>query len=523
MSQKTVVIIGAGPAGLSCAHELLKTSDIRPIILEETDAIGGISQTIQYHGNRMDIGGHRFFSKDDHVMNWWRDIMPLQGAPASDDLLLNREKPYAAGGPDPEKQDRVMLFRNRISRILYLRKFFDYPISMKAQTFINMGFGRTMKAGFGYIGAKFHKRPEDSLENFMINRFGTALYQMFFEKYTEKVWGVHPSRISASWGAQRIKSLSLTKAVLDALKKPFEKKEDINQKDKETSLIGQFLYPKFGPGQLWETVADDVRKMGGDIRMNTRVVEVNVQEGRICSVTVETDGKREELAADCFVSSMPVSDLVTSLRGCEVPRDVYDTAKDLPFRDFITVGLLVDRLELKNTTKTPTVNNIVPDTWIYIQEADVKVGRMQIFNNWSPYMVSDPSKIWIGLEYFCNEGDELWNMSDEKFIAMAEDELSRIGVLRKENVRDAVRARIKKAYPAYFGTYEHFDIVRKYLDTIPNLYCVGRNGQHRYNNMDHSMLTAFKAAELIRTGSSDKSGLWSINSEESYHETKAGN
>lgn len=520
--QKTAVIIGAGPAGLACAHELLKTSDIHPIILEQSDTVGGISQTIRYHGNRMDIGGHRFFSKSDRVMDWWRDMMPVQGAPASDDLLLGREKPLADGGPDPQKEDRVMLVRHRVSRILYLRKFFDYPISMKPRTFLNMGFGRTMKAGFGYIGARFRKRPETSLEDFMINRFGTALYGMFFEKYTEKVWGVHPSRISASWGAQRIKGLSLMKAVLDALKKPFTPKKDIEQKNRETSLIEQFLYPKFGPGQLWETAAEEVKRLGGEVRMNTKVTAVNIENGRVKSVTVEKDGQAKEIPADYFVSSMPVSELVTGLRGCEVPKDVYDTAKALPFRDFITVGLLVDRLELKNTTKMRTVNNIVPDTWIYIQESDVKIGRLQIFNNWSPYLVSDPSKVWVGLEYFCNEGDELWSMSDADFIAFAEDELVRIGVLKKENIRDAVRVRIKKAYPAYFGTYEHFDLVRNFLDGIPNLYCVGRNGQHRYNNMDHSMLTAFAAAELIRTDSTDKTALWSVNSEESYHETKSG-
>lgn len=519
-NQKVAVIIGAGPAGLTAAHEFLKTTDVHPVILEESEYIGGISRTVQYNGCRMDIGGHRFFSKNDQVMKWWNDVMPVQGAPARDDIILHSEKPYIAGGPDPEKTDRAMLIRHRVSRILYLRKFFDYPVSMKAQTFLNMGFARTMKAGFGYIGSRIRKRPENSLEDFMINRFGRPLYHMFFERYTEKVWGVHPSKLSADWGAQRIKGLSLSKALLAAIKKPFEKKSDIAQKTQETSLIEQFIYPKFGPGQLWETVASDVKEMGGEIRMNTKVVGVNVEGGRVRSVTVEHDGAQEEIAGDYFISSMPVSELVTSVRGEEVPKDVYDTAAKLPYRDFITVGLLVNKLLLKNTTKIKTVNDIVPDTWIYIQEDDVHIGRLQVFNNWSPYLVKDPSKVWVGLEYFCNEGDRFWNMSDREFIDLAVNELVKINVIDKSDVLDSVRVRVKKAYPAYFGTYANFGAVRTYLDKFDNLFCVGRNGQHRYNNMDHSMLTAMEAVSCVREGKTDKKAVWSVNSEEEYHESK---
>lgn len=519
-TKKTAIIIGAGPAGLSAAHEFLKKTDIHPIVLEETDVIGGISRTVQYNGCRMDIGGHRFFSKSDMVMNWWQSIMPLQGAPASDDKQLNRDKKYAENGPDPEKSDRVLLLRQRVSRILYLRKFFDYPISVKPRTFMNMGFGRTMKAGFGYLGATFKKRPENSLEDFYINRFGRPLYHMFFERYTEKVWGVHPSKLSADWGAQRTKGLSLSKAFFAALKKPFVRQDGISQKGSETSLIEQFIYPKFGPGELWETVADDVEKMGGEIRRNTKVIGVNIENSRVASLIVEGPEGRSEISGDYYLSSMPIKDLVGAVRGVKVPEDVADTAANLPYRDFITVGLLLDKLQLKNTTDIKTVGNIVPDTWIYIQEDDVKIGRLQIFNNWSPYLVKDTSKVWVGLEYFCSEGDELWSMSDKDFIAFAIGELSKIGVIDKADVRDSVRVRVKKAYPAYFGAYNRFDRVREYLDKIENLACIGRNGQHRYNNMDHSMLTAFEAVKYFAGGGVDRNAIWNVNTEEEYHESK---
>ena len=520
MPQKTAIIIGAGPAGLTTALELLRRTDIHPIVLEETQSIGGIAQTMQYKGNRMDIGGHRFFSKDDRVMQWWLDMLPEQGQPSRDDRQLGRTPPMKPGGPDPEKGDRVMLVRERISRILYLRKFFDYPISMKPETFLNMGFARTVRGGFGYVGSQLVKRPERSLEDFMINRFGRPLYGMFFEKYTEKVWGRHPRDISASWGAQRIKGLSLTKAVLSALKKPFQRNADIAQKDQETSLISRFLYPKYGPGQLWELAAAEVERLGGEVRRGCRVVGLNAQGSVIRSVVFEQDGKQQELVCDFAFSTMPVKDLVAGIQGTTMPADVADIAKELPYRDFVTVGLLVKRLLLRNTTKIKTLNDIVPDTWIYIQEDDVKIGRLQIFNNWSPYMVADPQNVWLGLEYFCNEGDDLWNMDDAAFIRMGAEELARIGVIDADAVLDGVRFRVKKAYPAYFGSYERFDRVKDYLLGFENLHCIGRNGQHRYNNMDHSMLTAMAAVDAVM-GKASRDAVWAVNTEEDYHEEKA--
>lgn len=520
--EKTVVIIGAGPAGLTAAYKLLKETEYKPVILEESGEIGGISRTVYHNGNRMDIGGHRFFSKDESVMDFWKALMPIQGAPAKDDKLLGREKPLSEGGPDPETEENVMLVRDRVSRIYFLKKFFDYPVTLSGATLKNMGFKNTMRVGFGYMKSVIVKKPEDSLENFYINRFGRPLYEMFFEDYTTKLWGISPKAISADWGAQRVKGLSLSKAVLSILKKPFtSKNKGIDQKNVETSLIEQFVYPKKGPGQLWEALAAEIVGLGGRIELNTRVCGVNTSEGRVNSVTAERNGEYVDYSGDYFISSMPIKDLVEGMPSESVPADVLHVAKNLPYRDFITVGVLVDRLKIKNETDKKTVSDIVPDCWIYIQERDVKMGRLQIFNNWSPYMVEKlEDTVWIGLEYFCNEGDDMWNMSDEAFTDLALTELEHIGIIDKADVKDTTRIKVKKAYPAYFGVYKDFDKVRNYLDHFENLLCVGRNGQHRYNNMDHSMLTAFEAVDCIKTSNPDKTAVWNVNTEKTYHEKK---
>lgn len=514
--KKKVVIIGAGPAGLSTAYELSKSDDYDITILELEKFVGGISRTAEYNGNRMDVGGHRFFTKVDRVSNLWHEVMPLQGEPSLDDILLQRKIELTEGGPDPEKEDRVMLRRNRISRIYFIKKFFDYPISMKARTFINMGFWRTMKSGFGYIGSSIHKRKEKSLEDFYINRFGKPLYQLFFESYTEKLWGVHPSKLSADWGAQRVKGLSLFKAFVTAITKPFRKKSA----KVETSLISQFEYPKYGPGQLYTLLAESLQEKGVNIVYEAEVNQIVMNENKQITKVVCKNGQSYD--ADYFVSSMPIKDLFESLGETNVNKEAYDTAVNLPYRDFITVGLLLDKLKIKNKTKIPTLNNIVPDTWIYVQERDVTMGRMQLFNNWSPYMVKDPEHtVWMGLEYFCTEGDQMWESSDEDFINMAIDELIKMGIIEsKENVLDSTRLKVKKAYPAYFGSYDNFHLVREELDQISNLYCVGRNGQHRYNNMDHSMLTGLLAADFIKENRTEKDALWEVNTEKEYHEEK---
>lgn len=512
---KKVIVIGAGPAGLTATLELARKGGYDITILESSDEIGGISRTVQHNGNRMDIGGHRFFSKDDRVNAWWNEILPLQGELSKDDIMLGRTINLNEGGPNPEKDDSVMLVRNRVSRIYYLRKFFDYPIKIKPRTFINMGLYRTIKAGTSYLYSAAIKREEKSLEDFYINRFGTALYSMFFENYTEKLWGVHPSGISPSWGAQRVKGLSLTKAVTSAIKSLFKS----NKKEVETSLIEQFIYPKFGPGQFWEKVADIAVLAGAKLLKKHNVSKIVVSDGKIKSVECDNGEKFE---ADYFISTMPVKDLIIAMNSDVVPSNVYDIATSLPYRDFITVGLLVDKLKITNQTKMKTVGNIVPDCWIYIQEPDVKMGRLQIFNNWSPYMVKDfESKVWVGLEYFCTEGDVMWTMDDSTFIDMAISELEGMDIIEKGAVVDSTIVHVKKAYPAYFGSYDKFDVVREYLDSYDNLYCIGRNGQHRYNNMDHSMLTAFECVDNIVSCKTDKSNIWNVNVEGEYHEEKS--
>ncbi|MFA7099642.1 MAG: NAD(P)/FAD-dependent oxidoreductase [Eubacteriales bacterium] len=508
-----IIIIGAGPAGLTAAYEILKrgNGEYSVVVLEETSHIGGISRTVRHNGNRMDIGGHRFFSKDDRVNEFWLSLMPLQGSPSYDDKTLGRESVLSPGGPDPETDENVMLVRKRVSRIFFNKKFFAYPVTLSPETLKNMGFLKTLRAGGGYLFAAVFKKKETNLRNFYINRFGKPLYEMFFEDYTKKVWGVDPKEISADWGAQRVKGLSLFKAALNFLTKPFKGK---GTKNVETSLIEQFYYPKKGPGQLWEVLADEITKLGGSIITDCKVDKINASGGKI--VSVESGGR--VFPGDGFFSSMPVKDLVLGMNG--VPEEVSGVAACLPYRDFITVGLLCDKLNIKNETKIKTLGNIVPDCWIYVQDRFVKLGRLQIFNNWSPYMVSDPdNKVWIGLEYFCGEGDEMWNMSDSEFIDFAKGEVELIGITEKRFISDAVRVKVKKAYPSYFGSYKDMGKVAEYLNSVENLYCIGRNGLHRYNNMDHSMLTAMAAVDSLLL-SRPKSDIWQVNAEEDYHEKK---
>ena len=536
--KQSVVIIGGGPAGLTAAWELIKDGgadryDVT--VLEETHEFGGISRTVKHNGNRMDIGGHRFFSKDDRIMDWWKNTLPLQGAPSYDDKKLNREHDMEPGGPDPEVEDKVMLKRHRVSRIYWNKHFLDYPISLSAGTLKAMGFKLTMVAGFSYLKSMVHKLPEDNLENFYINRFGRKLYSMFFEGYTEKLWGRHPSEISADWGAQRVKGLSIMGVLKNAFQKLLPKKRD--NSEVETSLIEEFWYPKYGPGQLWETVESNCENAGVKVVTDAKVIEVRQQNGHISSVVTEAaDGTRTEWNADQFISSMPVKDLVEAIDAAGVdteaaatgskaaPEAVTEVAEGLPYRDFVTVGLLVNHLKLENTTDIPTLGNppIVPDCWIYVQDPGYKVGRIQVFNNWSPYLVKNvDDTVWIGLEYFCEEDDTFWNMSEEDAVKFAISELMRMGVIEKpEDVLDSHRERVKKAYPAYFDTYDRIDEVIDYLDGFGNLYCVGRNGQHRYNNMDHSMATAIEAVDNIKSGKATKENVWSVNTDQSYHEEK---
>lgn len=504
---KIAVIIGAGPAGLSAAYEFVKKSNIKPIVIECDSQVGGLSKTVVHNGNRLDIGGHRFFSKSKRITDFWQEILPLEKQP---DSL----------GPDPEKVDRVMLSRRRLSRIFFLRKFFNYPISPDWETLNNLGPIRLVKILISYIKIRVNPiKKEQSLEDFFVNRFGKELYLTFFKDYTEKVWGESCLKIKPEWGVQRVKGFSISGAVRHILKKAFVFKIFINQNKIETSLIDGFLYPKFGPGQMYEEIARVVENNGGEINLNQQIIGLKRNEGVITEVKIKNllTGEVSARTADYVISSMPVKDLILALAPA-VPENIAAVARGLCYRDFITVGLLLDKLKIKNKTKIKTFNNLIPDNWIYIQEKDVKVGRLQIFNNWSPYLVKDKNKVWLGMEYFGNFGDVLFSKNDEDFKKFAIDELVKIDIISKEDVLDSCIIRTPKAYPAYFGAYDQFDKIKNFVDSFENLFLIGRNGAHRYNNMDHSILSGLTAADNIINNIGDKSNLWEINTEDEYHE-----
>ncbi|HVZ49745.1 MAG TPA: NAD(P)/FAD-dependent oxidoreductase [Gemmatimonadaceae bacterium] len=540
-ARKVAVIAGAGPAGLTAAWELLARTDVMPVVIEPTPATGGIAQTHVFKGNRIDLGGHRFFSKSKRVMDWWFAILPRQGAPASDDAANTHDVEMAGDvavrqlvrgedgrarvvertrrAPDPAREDAVMLQRPRLSRIYWRRNFFPYPLGITLSVAWRLGVFTTAAIGLSYLRARlFPRRDETYLDAFFTNRFGRRLYETFFRGYTEKVWGVPCAEIRADWGAQRIKGLSLvralTHAVRDLLSSDFAKQ----QRTRETSLITRFFYPKLGPGQIWEEVERQVTDAGGSVRHGAKVVGVTLADGRVSHVTVEDvhTGKREAMPCDWLLSTMPVRELVATTTPAPPPA-VREVADGLRYRDFMTVGLLLRRLHVQERGRAP--QSMVRDNWIYVQDESVQVGRIQVFNNWSPYLVADPANtVWIGLEYFLNETDALWRMRDADLVALATRELEQIGFARAADVIDGCVLRMPKAYPAYFGTYDRLDEVRRWVNGIPNLFCVGRNGMHRYNNQDHSMLTAMLAVDNLVAGRDDDSNLWDVNLEMVYQE-----
>ncbi|MCB1850014.1 MAG: NAD(P)/FAD-dependent oxidoreductase [Gammaproteobacteria bacterium] len=527
MSQKTAVIIGAGPAGLTAAYELQQRTEVRPLVFEMSAEIGGISKTVNYKGNRIDIGGHRFFSKSDRVMQWWTDIMPVEAHDRHGSLQIHyqgqeRRVDLPEVADDPADTDLIFLVRDRLSRIFYLRHFFDYPLSLGLTTVKNLGLRRMVRIGFSYLySVMFPIKDERTLQDFFINRFGRELYLTFFKDYTEKVWGVACTEIGADWGAQRIKGLSITSAIWHALKSLAGTSRDVSQKNTETSLIERFLYPKYGPGQMWEEVAARVVAAGGEVNLGWKATGIEIAEQRIKAVvfTRSGDGEQLRVEADYLFSTMPVRELVAAM-GDAAPTSVGEIARGLQYRDFLTVGLLLKKLRVADDEDTK-IPGLLPDNWIYIQERDVRVGRVQVFNNWSPYMVKDPNSVWIGLEYFCNEGDDLWSMEDAALVDFATQEMEKIGFIDMGDLIDATVIRMPKAYPGYFGeSYPRFNQIREYTDRLTNLFLVGRNGMHRYNNQDHSMLTAMAAVDNIAKGITTKENIWNVNTESEYHESR---
>jgi protoporphyrinogen oxidase len=518
-NKKIAIIIGAGPAGLTAAYELLAKTDIKPIIIESDKQVGGIAKTINYNGWRFDIGPHRFFSKNLEVSKIWEETLPLQGTPTKEDLELNRKVKLSNKfeAPNPEKTNKVSLSKNRLTRIYHQRKFFDYPIKLTLSNLYKIGVLKIVKIIVDYFWVKIKPiEPEVNLEDFFTNRFGRALYLKFFKDYTEKVWGVSCQKIPKSWGAQRIKKLSVSKVISESVKNIFKPKRE----SKETSLINHFIYPKLGAGQMYEEMAKIIKEKGGIIKKEEKVILISLENNYIKYLTTKNNetGLITKYTGDYFFSSLAIKNLIKMTD--KAPLEIKNIAKNLRYRDLILIIMVYNKLELKNKTKIKTKNNIIPDNWIYIQEKNIKMGRLDIFNNFSSWLLKDRNKILIAAEYFCNKGDLLWNSPDKQLIKMCQQEFKEAKIAKEKEFIQGFVHRQEKAYPAYLGSYDKFENIKKYLNSINNLYSIGRNGQHRYNNMDHSMLTAIKAVENIISNNKNKENIWEVNSEEEYHEEK---
>jgi len=471
MEHRPVVIIGAGPAGLTAAYTLSKAG-VRSIVLEKDQTVGGLARTVNYKGYYFDTGGHRFFTKVESVENIWKEVL-------GEDLLQ----------------------RNRLSRIYYNKKFFYYPLR-PLNALLGLGGWNSILILFSYLTAQlFPSKEEETFEDWVSNRFGKRLFKIFFKTYTEKVWGISCDGISAEWAAQRVKGLSL----ITALKNAIIKNEN-GQRDKKKvikTLIDEFDYPKFGPGMMWQALVDILHRTGSQVWLRSEVEGICWSGNKVEALEVKRNGQIELLSGSDFISSMPIREVLQRFKPA-VPKDVLNAANDLKYRDFLTVALIIRKPQL------------FPDTWIYIHDPDVKVGRIQNFKNWSPFMVPDPNNTCLGLEYFCYEGDELWNLPDDELIELGRRELETLGLVNKKDVQEGTVVRMPKAYPVYDLTYrKSLDVVRQFLKPLNNFQMVGRNGMHKYNNQDHSMLTAMLSAENILGANHD---LWAINVEQEYHE-----
>jgi protoporphyrinogen oxidase len=470
-NQKKVIVIGAGPAGLTASYQLSKAG-VPSVVLEKDDTLGGISRTVNYKNYYFDIGGHRFFTKIKEVEDIWKEIL-----------------------------GNNFLRRKRLSRIYYNNKFFYYPLR-PFNALLGLGIWNSFLIGASYLFAKlFPSKEENTFEKWVSNRFGKRLFNTFFKTYTEKVWGIPCNEIRAEWAAQRIKGLSLVSALKNALIKSQNRNGDKNKVIK--TLIDEFDYPKFGPGMMWKAVADHIQPNGSEVRLGAEVVKIRWAKDMVEAVEVSRNGKTEIISGTDFISSMPIREAIQKFRPA-VPKDVLDAANDLKYRDFLTIALIIKK------------SDIFPDTWIYIHDPNVKVGRIQNFKNWSPYMVPTNDKTCLGLEYFCFEGDSLWTSPDDDLIELAKKDLETLGFANREDVEDGTVVRMPKAYPVYDSTYKKsLNVVRNFLDGVRNFQLVGRNGQHKYNNQDHSMLTAMMAAENVLGAKHD---LWQVNEEPEYHE-----
>lgn len=461
-----VIVVGAGPGGLTAAY-LLAKQGVPVTVLESDDEVGGISRTVRYRGYRFDIGGHRFFTKYEPVQALWEEILGSE-----------------------------LLKVPRLSRIYYDGKFFDYPLKA-LNALRRLGPRETAHIVASYVRSRIAPTPgESSFEEWVTNRFGRRLYETFFKTYTEKVWGIPCRDISAEWAAQRIQNLSLGRAILSAAS--LTRRSAVVR-----SLIDEFQYPRLGPGQMWEMTRDRVVEMGGEVLMGHRVHTVNTECGGVASVTASTAAGDREFRGSHFISTMPLRSLVRSLRP-EPPDAVLQAADGLNYRDFLVVALIVKKEKL------------FPDNWIYVHSPQAKVGRIQNFNNWSAAMVPEPGRTCLGFEYFCFEGDQLWQAPDEELVALARHELGELGLVDPELVEDGTVVRMAKAYPVYDSDYKvRVATVRNHLASITNLSMVGRNGMHKYNNQDHSMLTAMMAVWNLQGASHD---LWEVNTDYEYHE-----
>jgi protoporphyrinogen oxidase len=471
MQPGPVVIIGAGPAGLTAAYVLSKAG-VQSIVLEKDQTAGGIARTVNYKNYYFDIGGHRFFTKVKSVEDIWKEVL-------GEDLLR----------------------RNRLSRIYYNKKFFYYPLR-PLNALLGLGIWNSILIFFSYLMAQlFPAKEEDTFEQWVSNRFGKRLFKTFFKTYTEKVWGISCNEISAEWAGQRVKGLSLITALKEAILK-----SQHSQKDKKNvikTLIDEFDYPKFGPGMMWQAMVESIEKNGSQVCLGKAVEGIRWSGNKVEALEVKQNGQIELVHGKDFISSMPIREALQKFKP-EVPKEVLEAANDLKYRDFLTVALIINKPML------------FPDTWVYIHDPEVKVGRIQNFKNWSPFMVPDSNKTCLGLEYFCFEGDDLWNMPDDELIELGKKELESLGLANRDDVEDGTVVRMPKAYPVYDSTYrKSLDVVRQFFGGIDNLQLVGRNGMHKYNNQDHSMLTAMLSAENILGANHD---LWAVNVEQEYHE-----